>query len=556
MLLQRLHQLTKALTTTHAARRGGTPDHRPRRRDDAADDGAEPLLHRDDVSARHGAYDELGARHGAYGTTSEALLYLDSDAIGPPRTPARPLAPTTAPATAVSPSLLGSADAPPDSLAAGEVNVEFRGGPQSSSEVIRGHQRSSGEVNVEFRGDLQTWRAGAGASLLHKLAQLEDELDLELDLDDEPRVAGALSRLKRVAERAGGTDGGGGARKQGGGAGSGAGGSGGGGSRAVASAEQIEAAQALLGRLVEERLWLREARRELLEASAMDETELLEAIDEISEQQQQQAQQYTPFGTIEEEDEDAAAPGTAPGMAPGTGEPGAGPGAVGASSDAPTTTPTRPRRPPRTGVNAAALGAEEELPNMDDDDGYESFKTALPNMDEIDSMPSSPGAFTPAGQPFTPVRLSYAERAVLASRLDGPQANALLQEVIATDDLLIATDDLLIASRLDGPQANALLQEVRECHGVPLSATECHELPRIATDYLLIASLIRCSSAWRPSRCSKRRWSTRSCSTDRSARRSASMRTMATRRAAAATTTTTGATARRSIRRSFGGAPS
>jgi hypothetical protein len=36
--------------------------------------------------------------------------------------------------------------------------------------------------------------------------------------------------------------------------------------------------------------------------------------------------------------------------------------------------------------------------------------------------------------------------------------------VIATDDLLIATDDLLIASRLDGPQANALLQEVRECH--------------------------------------------------------------------------------------------
>ena len=79
---------------------------------------------------------------------------------------------------------------------------------------------------------------------------------------------------------------------------------------------------------------------------------------------------------------------------------------------------------------------------MDDDDGYESFKTALPNMDEIDSMPSSPGALTPAGQPFTPVRLSYAERAVLASRLDGPQANALLQEV-------------------------------RECHGVPLSATEC-----------------------------------------------------------------------------------
>jgi hypothetical protein len=72
------------------------------------------------------------------------------------------------------------------------------------------------------------------------------------------------------------------------------------------------------------------------------------------------------------------------------------------------------------------------------------------------------------------VRLSYAERAVLASRLDGPQANALLQEVIATDDLLIATDDLLIASRLDGPQANALLQEVRECHGVPRSATESH----------------------------------------------------------------------------------
>jgi hypothetical protein len=534
MLLQRLHQLTKALTTTHAARRGGIPDHRPRRRDDGADDGAEPLLRRDEVSARHGAYDELGARHGAYGTTSEALLYLDSDAIGPPRTPARPLAPTTAPATAVSPSLLGSADAPPDSLAVGEVNVEFRGGPQSSSEVIRGHQRPSGEVNVEFRGtfgDLHTWRAGAGASLLHKLAQLEDELDLELDLDDEPRVAGALSRLKRVAERAGGTDGGGGAGKQGGGAGSGAGGSGGGGGRAVASAEQIEAAQALLGRLVEERLWLREARRELLEASAMDETELLEAIDEISEQiseqQQQQAQQYTPFGTIEEEDEDAAAPGTAL----GTGEPGAVPGAVGTSSDAPTTTPmrttpTRPRRPPRTGVNAAALGAEEELPNMDDDDGYESFKTALPNMDEIDSMPSSPGAFTPAGQPFTPVRLSYAERAVLASRLDGPQANALLQEV-------------------------------RECHGVPLSASliRCSNAwrPLMTSDDILSASFIRCSSAWRPSRCSKRRWSTRSCSTDRSARRSASMRTMATR---AAATTTTGATARRSIRRSFGGAPS
>ena len=156
--------------------------------------------------------------------------------------------------------------------------------------------------------------------MLHKLAQLEDELDLELDLEDEPRVAGALSRLKRVAERAGGTDSGGGAGKQGGGAGSGAGGSGGGGGRAVASAEQIEAAQALLGRLVEERLWLREARRELLEASAMDETELLEAIDEISEQiseqQQQQAQQYTPFGTIEEEDEDAAAPGTALGTGP------------------------------------------------------------------------------------------------------------------------------------------------------------------------------------------------------------------------------------------------
>ena len=187
MLLQRLHQLTKALTTTHAARRGGIPDHRPRRRDDGADDGAEPLLLRDELSARHGAYDELGARHGAYGTTSEALLYLDSDAIGPPRTPARTLAPTTAPTTAVSPSLLGSADAPPDSLAVGEVNVEFRGGPQrssgevnvefwggpqSSSEVIRGHQRSSGEVNVEFRGtfgDLQKWRAGGDkCSLLLK----------------------------------------------------------------------------------------------------------------------------------------------------------------------------------------------------------------------------------------------------------------------------------------------------------------------------------------------------------------------------------------------------
>jgi hypothetical protein len=88
---------------------------------------------------------------------------------------------------------------------------------------------------------------------------------------------------------------------------------------------------------------------------------------------------------------------------------------------------------------------------MDDDDGYESFKTALPNMDEIDSMPSSPGALTPAGQPFTPVRLSYAERAVLASRLDGPQANALLQEV-------------------------------RECHGVPRVAMKCHRVPRIATE--------------------------------------------------------------------------
>ena len=43
VLLQRLHQLTKALTTTHEARHGG-----PRRRDDGADDGADdgdaPLL--------------------------------------------------------------------------------------------------------------------------------------------------------------------------------------------------------------------------------------------------------------------------------------------------------------------------------------------------------------------------------------------------------------------------------------------------------------------------------------------------------------------------------
>ena len=388
--------------------------------------------------------DEFGARHGANGTTSEALQYLDSgdDASGPPRTPpprtpARTLAPNLAPNLVISPSLLGppsflgSAEAPPDSLVVGEVNVEFRQGTFGFRQ---------GTI-----GELQKWRAGAGASVLDKLAQLEDELDLELDLEDEPRIAGALLRLKRVAERAGGTDGRGGRGKPGGGAGSGSGGGGGagggggggsGGGRAVASAEQIEAAQALLGRLVEERLWLREARRELLEASAMDETELLEAIDEISEQRQQQAQQYTPFGTIDEDDEelpnmddeelptmddeDAAAPGTALGRGES--------GAVGVSSGAPETTPMRPRRPPRTGVNAAAVGAEEDLPNMDDDDGYESFKTAL-QPEEIDSVPSSPGAFTPAGQPFTPVRLSYAERAVLAARLDGPQANALLQEV-------------------------------------------------------------------------------------------------------------------------------
>ena len=404
--------------------------------------------------------DEFGARHGANGTTSEALQYLDSgdDASGPPRTPpprtpARTLAPTLAPNLVISPSLLGppsflgSAEAPPDSLVVGEVNVEFRQGTFGFRQGTIGFRQGT-------IGELQKWRAGAGSSVLAKLAQLEDELDLELDLEDEPRIAGALLRLKRVAERAGGTDGRGGRGKPGGGAGSGggagggAGGGGGGGAggggggggsgggRAVASAEQIEAAQALLGRLVEERLWLREARRELLEASAMDETELLEAIDEISEQRQQQAQQYTPFGTIDEDDEelpnmddeelptmddeDAAAPGTALGRGES--------GAVGVSSGAPETTPMRPRRPPRTGVNAAAVGAEEELPNMDDDDGYESFKTAL-QPEEIDSMPSSPGAFTPAGQPFTPVRLSYAERAVLAARLDGPQANALLQEV-------------------------------------------------------------------------------------------------------------------------------
>ena len=387
--------------------------------------------------------DEFGARHGANGTTSEALQYLDSgdDASGPPRTPpartpARTLAPNLAPNLVISPSLLGppsflgSAEAPPDSPVVGEVNVEFRQGTFGFRQGTFGFRQGT-------IGELQKWRAGAGASVLDKLAQLEDELDLELDLEDEPRIAGALLRLKRVAERAGGTDGRGGRGKPGGGAGSGSGGGGGagggggggsGGGRAVASAEQIEAAQALLGRLVEERLWLREARRELLEASAMDETELLEAIDEISEQRQQQAQQYTPFGTIDEDDEelpnmddeDAAAPGTALGRGES--------GAVGVSSGAPETTPMRPRRPPRTGVNAAAVGAEEELPNMDDDDGYESFKTAL-QPEEIDSMPSSPGAFTPAGQPFTPVRLSYAERAVLAARLDGPQANALLQEV-------------------------------------------------------------------------------------------------------------------------------
>ena len=116
--------------------------------------------------------DEFGARHGANGTTSEALQYLDSgdDASGPPRTPpprtpARTLAPNLAPNLVISPSLLGppsflgSAEAPPDSLVVGEVNVEFRQGTFGFRQ---------GTI-----GELQKWRAGAGAGVLDKLAQLE-----------------------------------------------------------------------------------------------------------------------------------------------------------------------------------------------------------------------------------------------------------------------------------------------------------------------------------------------------------------------------------------------
>jgi len=165
-----------------------------------------------------------------------------------------------------------------------------------------------------------------------------------------------------------------------------------------AATDQLEAAQALLGQLIEERVLLREAREELLEASQMEPEELVDAIDAIS-------QQYTPFGsTLDVPVEESL---------PADGEAANGEAANGEATngEAAERSPAPTRRAPSLD---AALGDEEDTER-------------------------EPGSLSPAASPTaaledsephaTPVRLSLAERTLLSGLSDEPQVNALLEEV-------------------------------------------------------------------------------------------------------------------------------